>query len=123
MLSHELPSHKGGLLLSLLMLEDASRNCHPVSGVDQVVSYESRHLADDGHKALLGHLGPFWGVSHALDAPHCNVHLFSPPPNRRRGRRVPPQVDQRAQCEGIEGLTQLRRNRERRSSKNFPFTH
>src|SRR5215208_1448494 len=37
--------------------------------------------------------------------------------------RGPPCVDQRAQCGGLEGLTQLARNRERRSSKNFPSTH
>src|SRR5215218_8704684 len=51
MLPHELSCHKGRLLLSVLMLKDACRNCYAVPGVHQVVSHESRHLADDRHKA------------------------------------------------------------------------
>src|SRR5215203_3210844 len=110
MLSHELSSPEGRLLLCVLMLKDAGCNHYAVAGVDQVVSYESRHFADDGHKALLGHLRHLLGVGHALVAPHCNVHSFSLPPLKRgRDRSAPPQVDQRAQCEGLEGLTQLRR--------------
>src|SRR5215213_11391026 len=121
MLLHELSCHKGGLLLSVLMLKDANADHYAVSSVDQIVSYESRHLANDGHKALLGHL---LGVSHALVAPHCNAHSFSPSPlKRERDRSAPPRIDRRAQCEGLEGLAQLSRNRDRRSSKNFPFTH
>src|SRR5829696_6863265 len=60
MLPHELSCHKGRLLLSVLMLKDAGRNCYAVPSVDQVVSHESRHFADDGHKALLGHRATFW---------------------------------------------------------------
>src|SRR5215203_2983532 len=74
MLGHELSRQKGRLLLSVLMLEDAGRNYHAVPGVDRVVSHETRHLADDGHKALLGHLSHLLRVTHALVAAHCNVH-------------------------------------------------
>src|SRR5829696_4872439 len=74
MLSHKLSCQKVRLLLSVLMLEDAGCNHYPVPGVDKVVSHKSRHLADDGHKALLGHLGHLLRVTHALEAPHCNVH-------------------------------------------------
>src|SRR5829696_1657752 len=38
MLPHELSCPKGRLLLSILMLEDAGRNCYAVAGVHQVVS-------------------------------------------------------------------------------------
>src|SRR5215207_83990 len=76
MFSHELSCHKGGLLLSCLMLKDAGCNHYPVPGVDKVVSYESRHFADDGYKALL-HLAPYLArVGHALVAPYRNVHKF-----------------------------------------------
>src|SRR3712207_7286672 len=100
MLRYELSCPKGGLLLSVLMLKDASCNHYAVSGIDQVVSHESRHFADDGHKAFLAHLRHLLRVSHTLVAPHCNVHSFSPPPKRGRDPSAPPQVDQRAQCEG-----------------------
>src|SRR5829696_9795521 len=80
MLPHELSCHKGRLLLSVLMLKDAGRNCYAVPSVDRVVSHESRHFADDGHKALLGHLRHLLGVGHVLEAPHCNIHSFSLPP-------------------------------------------
>src|SRR5215208_209241 len=52
MLGHKLSCPKGGLLLSVLMLKDAGRNCYPVPGVDQVVSHESWHLADNRQKAV-----------------------------------------------------------------------
>src|ERR687890_1960220 len=74
MLPHELSCPKGGLLLSVLMLEDAGCNHYPVPGVDKVVSHKSRHLADYGHKAFLADLGHLLGVYHALVAPHCSVH-------------------------------------------------
>src|ERR687894_3262523 len=91
MLRYELSCPKGRLLLSVLMLEDAGRNYYAVSGVDQVPSHESRHLADDGHKALLGHLPHLLRVGHALVAPHCNVHSFSLPPlERGRDPSAPP---------------------------------
>src|SRR5687768_9649611 len=90
MLRDELSCQKGRLLLCVLMLKDANPNHYAVPGVECVVSHESRHLADDGQKAFLGHLRHLLGVSHALEPPHCNVHSFSPPPKRRRGRRVPP---------------------------------
>src|ERR671910_1926716 len=97
MFSHELSCHKGGLLLSVLMLEDAGCNHYPVPGVHKVVSHESWHLADDGHKAFLAHLGHLLGVSYALVAPHCNVHSFSLPPLKRgQDPWAPPKVDQRA---------------------------
>src|SRR5215213_11493685 len=76
MLCHELSCHKGRLLLCVLVLEDAGCNCYAVPGVDQVVSHESGHFADDGHKALLGHLHHLLRVSDALEAPHCSVHSF-----------------------------------------------
>src|ERR671911_1165452 len=107
MFSHELSCHKGGLLLSVLMLEDAGRNHYPVPGVDKVVSHESWHFADDGHKAFLAHLGHLLGVTHALVTPHCSVHSSRLPPLKRgRDLLAPPQVYQRAQCEGLEGLAQ-----------------
>src|SRR5215211_8104954 len=82
MLLHELSCLKGRLLLSVLMLKDANCNHYAVAGVDPVVSHESRHFADDGHKALLGHLPHLVRVGHALVAPHCNVHSFTLPPFR-----------------------------------------
>src|SRR5918993_4985884 len=83
MLCHELSSPKGRLLLGVLMFEDADPNQYAVSGVDCVVSHEPRHFADDGHKALLGHLCHLLGVAHALVAPHRNVHSFGLPPSHR----------------------------------------
>src|SRR5919107_1246201 len=79
MLRHKLSSPKGRLLLSVLMLKDADPNYYAVPGVDCVVSHEPRHFADDGHKALLGHLHHLLRVGHALEAPHCNVHSFCAP--------------------------------------------
>src|ERR671915_1930008 len=83
MLCHELSSPKGRLLLSVLMFKDADPNQYAVPGVDCVVSHEPRHFADDGHKALLGNLRHLLRVSHALEAPHCNVHDFGLPPSHR----------------------------------------
>src|SRR5215208_1883958 len=83
MLLDELSCPKGRLLLSVLVLKDAGRNCYAVAGVDQVVSHEPRHSADDGHKAFLGHLRHLLRVGNALEAPHCNVHSFSLPPLAR----------------------------------------
>src|SRR5215212_3057578 len=83
MLLHELSCPKGRLLLSVLMLKDADCNHYAVPGVDQVVSHESRHFANDGHKALLAQLGYLLRVSHALVSAHCNVHSFSLPPLKR----------------------------------------
>src|SRR5215208_4868186 len=124
MLRDELSCQKGRLLLCGLMLKDANPNHYAVPGVDCIVSHESWQVADDGHKALLGHLRHLLGVGHALEPPHCNVHSFSPPPKRRRDQSAPPQVDQRgAQCEGSQGLTQLPRNREIRSSQNFEYAN
>src|SRR3712207_5900235 len=80
MLRYELSCPKGGLLLSVLMLKDAGCNHYAVAGVDQVVSHESRHFADDGHKAFLAHLRHLLRVSDALVAPYCSVHRFSLPP-------------------------------------------
>ena len=76
MLLYELSSPKGRLLLSILMLKDARRNYYPVAGVDPVVSEETRHFADDGHEAFLGHLPHLLRVGHAVLAPHRNVHSF-----------------------------------------------
>src|SRR5215203_782706 len=110
MVLHKLSSHKGRLLLSLLMLKDANPDHYAVPGVECVVSHESLQFADDGHEAFLGHLGHPLRVTHALVAPHCNVHSFSLPPYQRgRDRSAPPQVDQRVKCEGLEGLAQLQR--------------
>src|SRR5688500_12619700 len=90
MLLHKLSCPKGGLLLSVLMLKDAGRNCYPVAGVDQVVSHESRHLADDRQKAFLGYLHHLLGVTHALEAPHCSVHSsLAYLPLREGGTRWP----------------------------------
>src|SRR5215212_9809861 len=76
MLRRELPSPPVRLLLSLLVLKDAGRNHYTVPGVDKVVSYEPRHFADDGYKALL-HLPPHLArVGHALIPPYRNVHSF-----------------------------------------------
>src|SRR5918998_1169066 len=76
MLRRKLSSPPIRLLLSLLVLKDAGRNYYAVPGVDQVVSHKSRHFADDGHKALLGHLRHLLRVGHALVPPHRNVHSF-----------------------------------------------
>src|SRR5215208_8344613 len=85
MLSYELSCHKGGLLLSVLMLKDTGCNHYPVACVHEVVSHESRHLADDGHKAFLAQLGHLLGVSNTLVSAHCNVHSFMLPPLKREG--------------------------------------
>src|SRR5918994_1108353 len=82
MLLYELSSPKGRLLLSILVLKDAGRNYYAVPGVDPVVSHESRHFADQGHEAFLGHLPHLLRVGHALVAAHCNVHCFTLPPFR-----------------------------------------
>src|SRR5215211_842334 len=119
MLLYELSSPKGRLLLSVLMFKDTDPNQYAVPGVDCVVSHEPRHFADDGHEALLGNLRHLLRVGHALEPPHCNEHSFSlPPPKRGRDPSAPPQVDQRAQCERLEGLAQLPRNRVGRTSQN-----
>src|SRR5918998_4281570 len=89
MLLYELSCPKGRLLLSVLMLKDACRNCYSVPGVHQVVSHESRHLADDGQKAFLGYLQHLLRVSHALEAPHCSVHRFTYLPLREGGTLRP----------------------------------
>src|ERR671920_1038082 len=76
MLRHEISSPPVRLLLCLLVLKDAGRNHYAVSGVDAVVSYESRHFADDGYKALL-HLARYLArVGHALIPPYRSVHSF-----------------------------------------------
>src|SRR5215208_1356777 len=117
MLCHELSCHKGRLLLSVLMLKDAGCNHYAVAGVDKVVSHESRQFADYGHK-VLGHLRHLLGVTHSLVAPHCNVHRFSLPPLKRgRDPSAPPQVDQHAQCERLQGLAQLPRTPSRNCLK------
>src|ERR687897_851381 len=89
MLRDELSCQKGRLLLSVLMLKDANPNHYAVPGVDCVVSHESRQVADDGHKALLGHLRHLLGVGHALEAPHCNVHSSLAHLLREGGTRRP----------------------------------
>src|SRR5215213_7716722 len=119
MLLHKLSSHKGRLLLSVLMLKDANADHYAVPGVECVVSHESRHLADDGHKAFLATLATFCGSVTPSYRRTATYIAFAYLLIRKGGtRRVPPQVDQRVQCEGLEGLAQLSRNRERRSSKN-----
>src|ERR687898_1132611 len=80
MLPDQLSCPIGGLLLGVLMLEDADPNHYPVPGVEGVVSHESRQFTDDGHKVLLGHLGHPLRVGNTLVSAHCNVHSFSPPP-------------------------------------------
>src|SRR5918995_6077101 len=70
MLCYELSCPKGRLLLSLLMFKDTDPNQYAVPGVDCVMSHESRQCADDGHKALLGHLRHLLRVGHALLAPY-----------------------------------------------------
>src|SRR5918995_4328146 len=96
MLCYELSCPKGRLLLSVLMLKDASCNHYAVPGIDQVVSHESRHLADDRHKAFLGHLRHLLRVGYALVAPHRSVHSFRVPPSIRAGLgEAPPRVARR----------------------------
>src|SRR5215208_4495928 len=89
MLLYELSSPKGRLLLSVLMFKDTDPNQYAVAGVDCVVSHEPRHFANDGHKALLGHLHHLLRVGHALEASHCNEHSFSLPPLREGGTHRP----------------------------------
>src|SRR5215204_6730496 len=102
------------------MLEDAGRNHHPVSGVDTVVSYKSRHLADDGHVVLLNQLSHLLRVSHALVSAHCNVHRFSLPPSKGRADRPRLELMNGANCEGLGYLEQLPRTPLGRSSENPP---
>src|SRR5215216_1824093 len=64
-------------------------------------------------------LPAFWGsVTPSYRRTATYIALAYLPLREGGTRRVPPRVDQRAQCEGLEGLAQLSRNRERRSSKN-----
>src|SRR5215217_1016321 len=89
MLCHELSCPKVRLLLSVLVLEDAGRNYYAVPGVDPVVSYKSRHFADEGHKALIDQLHHLLRVGDALVAPHRNIHRSRLPPSHRgRGHRT-----------------------------------
>src|SRR5918994_1014472 len=83
MLLPELPCHKVGLLLSVLMLKDACRNHYPVSCVDPVVSDEPLYFADEGHEALIDNPPRFARVGHTLVAPYRNVHSFNLPPSSR----------------------------------------
>src|ERR671933_176506 len=92
MLLHQLSCPKGRLLLSVLMLKDAYRSYDAVACVDMVVSYESRHFADDGHEDLLGQLGHLLGVGHALVSAHHSVHSFSLPPSYREGGTSRPRL-------------------------------
>src|SRR5215213_1896056 len=85
MLGHELSRPKGRLLLGVLMLEDAGRNHNPVPGVDTVVSYESRHFADDGHVVLLDQLRHLLRVAHAIVPSNRKVHSFGLPPSHIEG--------------------------------------
>src|SRR5918993_3654586 len=132
MLRHKLSRQKGRLLLSVLMLKDASRNCYAVPGVDRVVSHESRHFADDGHKDLIDQLRHPLRVSRALVAPHCNVHSFSPPPKRGRDPSAPLCYATQSSMKGYKGrrnFLELRQHEVRRtpsrrsSSQNSPSTH
>src|ERR671916_961792 len=84
MLRHELSCPEGRLRLSGLMLKDAGRNHHSVSGVDPVVGHEALYFADDGHKALIDQPPRLFWVSNALVAPYRNVHRFGLPPNPLR---------------------------------------
>ena len=91
MLRHELSSHKVGLLLSVLVLEDARRNYYSVPGVDTVVSDEPLYLADEGNKALLDQLPHLLGVGNTLVSAHCNVYSSSLPPSVEGGvSKAPP---------------------------------
>src|SRR5919202_4250794 len=95
MLCHKLSCHKVGLLLSILMLKDAGRNHYAVPSIDEVVSHKPRHLADDGHKALIRNPPCFARVGHTLVAPHRNVHRALAYLLLSRGRgdqRAPPRV-------------------------------
>jgi hypothetical protein len=61
MLRHKLSCHKVGLLLGVLVLEDAGRNYYSVPGVDTVVSDEPLYLADEGIKPSWTSCPTFWG--------------------------------------------------------------
>src|SRR5215212_1497830 len=75
------------------MLKDADRNHGAVLGVDTVVSYESRHFADDGHVVLLNQLPHLLRVGDALVAPYRNIHSFCTTPFRKwRNSRQPLQL-------------------------------
>src|ERR687893_801510 len=95
MLSHKLSCPKGRLLLSVLILKDAGCNHYAVAGIDQVVSHESRHFADDGHKAFLAQLRHLLRVAHALVAPHRNIHSFCATSFNKGGADEPRRVAQR----------------------------
>src|ERR687897_3721439 len=108
MLRHELSRQKGRLLLSVLMLKDACRNCYAVAGVDRVVSHESRQFADDGHKALIDQLRHPLRVSDALVSAHCNVHSFSLPPKRGRDPSAPLCYATQPSMKGYKGRRNFR---------------
>src|SRR5215208_2150680 len=111
MLPHQLSCPIGGLLLSVLWLKDANPNHYAVPGVDCVVSHESWQFTDDGHKVLLGHLRHPLRVGNTLVSAHCNVHSFTPPPKRRRGRRVPPnQLINVPSVKGYKGWRNFRKS-------------
>src|SRR5687767_13762553 len=77
MFPYVLSSPPGRPLRTGLVLKDASRKQHPISGIDEVVSHEPRHLTDNGQKALIHVPNHFARVGHALVAPYRYVHRFT----------------------------------------------
>src|ERR687893_2499148 len=90
MLPYVLSSPPGRLLRTGLVLKDAGRKHHTVSGIDEVVIHEPRHLTDNGQKALIHVPRHFAGVGHTFVAPYRYVHRFTPPPfPKGRGLSAP----------------------------------
>src|SRR5919112_1807505 len=91
MLPNVLSSPPARLLRTSLVLKDAGRKHHTVSGIDEVVIHEPFDFADNGQKALIHLPGHFAGVGHSFVAPYRYVHSFTPPPfSKGRGLSAPP---------------------------------
>src|ERR671916_1190549 len=91
MLPYVLSSPPARLLRTSLVLKDAGRKHHTLSGIDEVVIHEPFDFADNGQKALIHLPRHLAGVGHALVAPDRYVHSFTPPPfPKGRGLPAPP---------------------------------
>src|SRR3712207_5456651 len=81
MLPYVLSSPPARLLRTGLVLKDAGRKHHTLSGIDEVVIHEPFDFADNGQKALIHLPNHFACVGHALVAPYRYVHhRFRLPP-------------------------------------------
>src|ERR671916_1000646 len=80
MLPYVLSSPPARLLRTGLVLKDAGRKHHTLTGIDEVVIHEPFDFADNGQKALVRNPRHFARVGHTLVAPYRHVHSTRLPP-------------------------------------------